>query len=64
MLAPSQLSRVGVAMGDSEKEKVPSPAALGARSLPLSGEHPPLVLFPSLSPPLESTLQKAAFEAP
>lgn len=64
MLAPSQLSRVGVAMGDSEKEKVPSPAALGARSLPLSGEHPPLVLLPPLSPPLESTLQKAAFEAP
>lgn len=51
-------------MGDSEKEKVPSPAALGARSLPLSGEHPPLVLLPPFSPPLESTLQKAAFEAP
>lgn len=50
-------------MGDREKE-VPSPAALGARSLPLSGEHPPLVLLPPLSPPLESTLQKAAFEAP
>lgn len=43
-------------MGDSEKKKVPSPAALGARSLPLSGEHPPLVLLPPLSPPLENTL--------
>lgn len=51
-------------MGDREEEKVPSPAALEARSLPLSGEHPLLVLLPPLSPPSESTLQKAAFEAP
>lgn len=51
-------------MGDKEKEKVPSPAALGVRSLPRREKHPPLVLLPPLSPPLESTLQKAAFEAP
>ena len=51
MLAPPRLSWVGVAMGDRERRKVPSPAAPRARSLPLSGEHPPLVFLPPLSPP-------------